>query len=98
VYNVSFGPDAPSQVLNLTARQLYNTQDNLAAVVNFLANSVAQLPIKVYKRGDGDDRQHQANDVPTGASSDGREYRLIGTLLGTCLARGTLCPTALVRR
>ena len=37
----SFGPDAPTEVLTLTARTLYNTQDNLAAVVNFLANSIA---------------------------------------------------------
>ena len=50
VYQFSFGPDAPSQVLNLTAKELYNTQDNLAAVVNFLANSIAQLPLKVYTR------------------------------------------------
>lgn len=46
----NFGPDAPTQVLNFSARQLYNTQDNLSAVVNFLSNSIAQLPLKVYKR------------------------------------------------
>lgn len=57
VYQFSFGPDAPTQVLNLTARQLYNTQDNLAAVVNFLANSIAQLPLKVYTRDENDDRK-----------------------------------------
>lgn len=53
----SFGPDAPSHVLNMTARDLYNTQDNLAAVVNFLANSIAQLPLKVYHRGENDERE-----------------------------------------
>ena len=53
----SFGPDAPTEVLTLTARTLYNTQDNLAAVVNFLANSIAQLPLKVYTRSGENDRQ-----------------------------------------
>lgn len=53
----NFGPDAPSHVLNMSARQLYNTQDNLAAVVNFLANSIAQLPLKVYTRDSDDERR-----------------------------------------
>ena len=56
IIQYSFGPDAPTQVLNYTALQLYNTQDNLSAVVNFLANSVAQLPLKVYKRTDDNKR------------------------------------------
>ena len=63
VYNFSFGPDAPSQVLNLSARQLYNSQDNLAAVVNFLANSIAQLPLKVYTRDGEDDRKRDRDSV-----------------------------------
>lgn len=50
------GPDAPAEVLNMTARNLYNTQDNLSAVVNFIANSIAQLPLKVYRRGENDSR------------------------------------------
>ena len=63
VYKFSFGPDAPAQVLNLTARQLYNTQDNLAAVVNYLSNSIAQLPIKVYTRDENDDRKRDRDSV-----------------------------------
>ena len=63
VYQFSFGPDAPSQVLNLTAKELYNTQDNLAAVVNFLANSIAQLPLKVYTRDENDDRKRDRDSV-----------------------------------
>lgn len=55
LYN--FGPDAPTDVLNLTARKLYNSQDNLSAVVNFLANSIAQLPLKVYTRDSENDRR-----------------------------------------
>ena len=57
VVQYHFGPDAPSEVLNLTARALYNSQDNLAAVVNFLANSIAQLPLKVYQRDAEDGRR-----------------------------------------
>ena len=34
----------------LSARKLYATQANLHAVVSFLADSVAQLPLKVYRR------------------------------------------------
>jgi len=59
----SFGPDAPTEVLTLTARTLYNTQDNLAAVVNFLANSIAQLPLKVYTRNDENDRQRDRTSL-----------------------------------
>lgn len=56
VVRVSLGADAPVSVLNYTAKSLYQTQDNLQAVVNFLSNSIAQLPIKVYKRGADDER------------------------------------------
>lgn len=48
--NYVIGGDAPTQVLNYTAKRLYQTQDNLQAVVNFLSNSIAQLPLKVYTR------------------------------------------------
>ena len=48
VVNINLNGDASTQVLNLTAKELYQTQDNLQAVVNFLANSIAQLPLKVF--------------------------------------------------
>lgn len=57
VMQISLGSDAPTQVLNYTAKQLYNSQDNLSAVVNFLANSVAQLPLKVYTRNGETERE-----------------------------------------
>ena len=63
VVQFSFGPDAPVAVLNMAARDLYNTQDNLSAVVNFLANSIAQLPLKVYKRGDDDNRERDRDSA-----------------------------------
>lgn len=55
--NYNFGINAPVQVLNYTAQQLYQTQDNLQAVVNYLANSIAQLPLKVYRRTDENIRE-----------------------------------------
>ena len=63
IYHFSFGPDAPDQVLNLTARNLYNTQDNLAAVVNFISSSIAQLPLKVYTRDENDERKRDRDSV-----------------------------------
>lgn len=63
VYLYSFGGDAPTQVLNYTAKKLYQTQDNLKAVVDFLSNSIAQLPLKVYVRSDETDRQRDRDSV-----------------------------------
>ena len=50
IVNVTLQGDASTQVLNMKAKELYQTQDNLQAVVNFLSNSIAQLPLKVYIR------------------------------------------------
>ena len=57
VYQISLSSDAPTSVLNYTAKNLYASQDNLQAVVNFLANSVAQLPLKTYRREGETDRK-----------------------------------------
>ena len=57
VYIYSLGSDAPTQVLNYTAQKLYASQDNLKAVVDFLAASIAQLPLNVYIRKDETDRE-----------------------------------------
>ena len=57
VVNVYLQGDASTQVLNLTATELYQTQDNLRAVVDFLSNSIAQLPLKVYVRDDETERR-----------------------------------------
>ena len=48
--HVSIAPEEVPFVEGLTARQLYATQANLHAMVSFLADSVAQLPLKVYLR------------------------------------------------
>ena len=57
VFYYSLGSDAPTQVLNYTAAKLYQSQDNLKAVVDFLANSIAQLPLNVYTRNSETDRE-----------------------------------------
>ena len=56
-YYISFSPDAPTAVLNYSVKKLYQTQDNLRAVVDFLAASIAQLPVKVYVRHDDNTRE-----------------------------------------
>ena len=55
--HVSFAPEENPQVDGITARQLYATQANLHAVVSFLSNSVAQLPLKVYLRQEENERE-----------------------------------------
>lgn len=50
VISYEFYEDSKNYVLSMSPRELYETQANLHAVVNFIANSVAQLPIKCYKR------------------------------------------------
>lgn len=57
IYLYSLGSDAPTQVLNYTAAKLYQSQDNLKAVVDFLSNSIAQLPLNVYTRNGETDRE-----------------------------------------
>ena len=84
VVQFSTGPDVPTQVLNMTARELYNSQDNLAAVVNFLSNSIAQLPLKVYQRNSDDERKRDRDSVAAkllwSPNQDQTEYEFIRSL------------------
>lgn len=51
-------------VANLNARELYATQANLHAVISFLSDSIAQLPLKVYVRdGDTERRRDRESDA-----------------------------------
>lgn len=59
--HVSITPEERPVVDGLTARQLYATQANLNAVVSFIADSVAQLPLKVYIR-DGEAERRRDRD------------------------------------
>lgn len=84
VVNVTISGDASTQVLNLTAKQLYQTQDNLQAVINFLSNSIAQLPLKVYVR-DGEnerrrDRESTAAELLWRPNADQTEFEFIRAL------------------
>ena len=51
-----YGGDYGVGVANLDAATLYRTQPNLRAVVSFLADNAAQIPIKVYDRASDTDR------------------------------------------
>ena len=85
VINVSImNGDASTQVLNMKAKELYQTQDNLQAVVNFLSNSIAQLPLKVYTR-DGEterkrDRDSTAAKLLWRPNEDQTEFEFIRAL------------------
>ena len=59
--HVSLSPEENPRVDGLSARQLYATQANLHAVVSFLADSIAQLPLKLYVR-DGEDYRKRDRD------------------------------------
>ena len=50
-------------VAHLDAAQLYKTQPNLRAVISFLADNAAQIPIKVYERASDTDRP-RVHDSP----------------------------------
>lgn len=75
VIQISLGSDAPTQVLNYTAKTLYQTQDNLQAVVNYLASSIAQLPLKVYKRDGETDRKRDRDSIAAKVLWKPNEYQ-----------------------
>ncbi|MCF0174240.1 MAG: phage portal protein [Bacteroidales bacterium] len=50
-------------MLNYTAKELYQTQSNLQAVINFRAESIGQLPLKVYKRSEDGARVRDRDSV-----------------------------------
>ena len=51
-----YGGDYGVSIANMDAAELYRTQPNLRAVVSFLADNAAQVPIKVYERASDTDR------------------------------------------
>lgn len=60
---LSISPEELPMVGSLSARELYATQANLHAVVSFLADSIAQLPLKVYLRNDENDRKRDRDSA-----------------------------------
>lgn len=55
VYRYALGPSIPT-IADMTVAQLYRTQPNLRAVVGYLSDNAAQVPWKVYRRVDENDR------------------------------------------
>lgn len=51
-----YGGDMGVAVANMDAAELYRTQPNLRAVVSFLADNAAQVPLKVHERRSDSDR------------------------------------------
>lgn len=62
-YNIVFTPESYPTVDGMSARRLYATQANLHAVVSFLSDSMAQLPLKVYTRNGETDRERDRDSV-----------------------------------
>ena len=83
-YHITFAPESYPTVDGMTARSLYATQANLHAVVSFLSDSIAQLPIKVYKRNGETDRERDRDSVAAKLlwqpNSDQTAYELINGL------------------
>ena len=81
-----YGNDAvPVSVAGMSARDLYESQANLHAVISFLASSVAQLPIKVYTRQSETDRKRDRNSTTAlllyKPNSDQTEYEFVEALM-----------------
>ena len=62
-YRLELTPEAFPQVEGMSPKQLYATQANLHAVVSFLSDSIAQLPLKVYHRNGESDRERDRDSV-----------------------------------
>lgn len=84
-YHISIAPESYPTVDGMSARRLYATQANLHAVVSFLSDSVAQLPLKVYTRKGETDRVRDRDSVAAKLlwrpNADQTEYELIEGLM-----------------
>lgn len=80
------------RVGKMSARQLYATQANLHAVVSFLADSVAQLPLKVYVRDEETARRRDRDSVAAKLlwkpNADQTAYEFINALTVELLLMG----------
>lgn len=90
---VTITPEEMPIVANMSPRELYATQANLHAVVSFLADSVAQLPLKVYTRdGENDrrrDRESSAARLLWRPNADQTAYELIYAIMIEFLLMGS---------
>ena len=96
---VAFYPEELPAVGQMSARHLYATQANLHAVVSFLADSVAQLPLKVYRRDGENDRQRDRDSVAAKLlwkpNADQTAYEMINALSIELLLMGVATLWAL---
>lgn len=92
-FRVEVSPEASPIVEGYTADELYASQSNLQAVVGFLADSVAQLPLKVYvRKGETErvrDRESRAAKTLWKPNSNQTEYEFINALMVEYLLNGT---------
>lgn len=93
IYQVFLTPESFPIVEGLTARQLYATQSNLYDVVSFLADSVAQLPLKVYIRNEETERERDRNSITAKLlwrpNADQTAYEFIYALMVEYLLMGS---------
>lgn len=90
--HINYGPEQSPIIDGMSPRALYATQANLHAVVSFLADSVAQLPLKVYTRNGETDRQRDRESTAAKLlwrpNSDQTSYELINALVTEILLMG----------
>lgn len=90
VYNVYYESVNTPSVLGLSADELYRTQGNLRAVVSYIADNIADLPLKVYRR-ESDTNRPRVTDSVTALllkrpNEDTTTYEFVRALVSTlCL-------------
>lgn len=92
-FRVELSPEASPIVEGLCPDELYASQSNLQAVVGFLADSVAQLPLKVYVRNGETERKRDRSSVAARVlwrpNANQTEYEFINSLMIEYLLNGT---------
>ena len=92
-YRIELTPEAYPYVEGMSPKELYSTQANLHAVVSFLADSIAQLPLKVYTRKGETarerDRDSDAAKVLYLPNADQTAYELWNAVMVEYLLYGT---------
>ena len=82
---VEMTPEAVPSIEGQVPNELYASQANVQAVVSFLADSVAQLPLKVYVREGETDRRRDRTSVAARTlwrpNADQTEYEFINALM-----------------
>lgn len=92
-FRVELSPEASPIVEGLCPDELYASQSNLQAVVGFLADSVAQLPLKVYVRNGETERKRDRSSIAAQVlwkpNANQTEYEFINSLMIEYLLNGT---------